>query len=163
MIKKIFIAAALVVSSVTAFAQKFGTVDTEAIFQLMPERTSAEEQLANASKTYENELTKLRENFDKEYAEFQALEENNPIRNSRMQALQELNNRIQQFYEQAQQDLARQQQTLLEPVQEKLTNAIKKVGANNGFTFIFPLGVSIYSGTDVVDCTPMVKAELGLK
>lgn len=162
MFKKLLLVITLMIPTM-AFAQKFGTVDTEAIFQLMPERASAEEQLANASKTYEAELKKLYENMDKEYAEFQALEENSPIRNSRMQALNELQERIQRFQQTAQEDLTRQQQALLQPIQEKLTTAIKKVGANNGFTFIFPNGVAIYSGSDVTDCTDMVKAELGLK
>lgn len=162
MFKKLLLVITLMIPAM-AFAQKFGTVDTEAVFQLMPERATAEEQLANASKTYENELKKLYENMDKEYAEFQALEENSPIRNSRMQSLEELQQRIQRFQQTAQEDLARQQQTLLAPIQEKLTNAIKKVGANSGYTFIFPKGVAIYSGTDVVDCTDAVKAELGLK
>lgn len=162
MFKKLFLVIALMIPAM-AFAQKFGTVDTEAIFQLMPERATAEEQLANASKTYENELKKMYETMDKEYAEFQALEENSPIRNSRMQSLNELQERIQRFSQTAQEDLARQQQTLLQPIQEKLTNAIKKVGANQGFTFVFPKGVAIYAGTDVIDVTDQVKAELGIK
>lgn len=162
MFKKLFLALAIMIPAM-AFAQKFGTVDYQAVFQLMPERAQAEEQLASISKTYETELTKLRETFDKEYAEFQALEDTNPIKNSRRQALEELNTRIQNFLETAQQDLARQEQTLLAPIQEKLTNAIKAVGANNNFTFILPVGMAIYSGTDVIDVTDMVKAELGVK
>ena len=34
---------------------------------------------------------------------------------------------------------------------------------DNGFTFIFPKGLAAYSGADVVDCTDMVKAALGVK
>ena len=52
---------------------------------------------------------------------------------------------------------------LAAPIQDKITNAIKKVGADNGFTFIFPKGLAAYSGADVVDCTDMVKAALGVK
>ena len=125
----------------------------------------AEEQIAAASKTYEDEFSKLRDEMDKKYAEYQALDAATPqaIKDRRMQELQELSNRIQAFSEQAQQDLARQQQTLAAPIQDKITNAIKKVGADNGFTFIFPKGLAAYSGADVVDCTDMVKAALGVK
>ena len=103
--------------------------------------------------------------MDKKYAEYQALDAATPqaIKDRRMQELQELSNRIQAFSEQAQQDLARQQQTLAAPIQDKITNAIKKVGADNGFTFIFPKGLAAYSGADVVDCTDMVKTALGVK
>lgn len=162
MLKKILLAVALIVPAM-AFAQKFATVDMDAVFELMPERAAAMEQLANASKTYENEHAKLRESFDKEYAEFQALEENNPIRASRMEALNDLHERIERFVQTAEQDLARQQQALVAPIQEKLLNAIKKVGAEQGYTFILPSGLALYTGTDVIDCTPAVKAELGLK
>jgi outer membrane protein len=164
MFKKLLIALAVMVPTVM-FAQKFGEVDTEAIFNAMPERATAEEQIAAASKTYEDEFSKLRDEMDKKYAEYQALDAATPqaIKDRRMQELQELSNRIQAFSEQAQQDLARQQQTLAAPIQDKITNAIKKVGADNGFTFIFPKGLAAYSGADVVDCTDMVKAALGVK
>ena len=51
MFRKIFIALAELLPAM-AFAQKFGTVDMEAIFEQMPEKASAEEQFANVSKTY---------------------------------------------------------------------------------------------------------------
>ena len=41
--------------------------------------------------------------------------------------------------------------------------AIKAVGKENGFTAIFPEGAAIYTGDDVIDITPLVKAKLGLK
>lgn len=162
MFKKIFIALALLIPTM-AFAQKFGTVDIQAVFELMPERAAAQEQIANASKTYEAEYAKLNETFDKEYAEFQALEESNPIRASRMEALNNLHERIQRFLATSQEDLGRQEQTLMAPIQEKLFNAVKKVGADQGFTFIFPNGSTLYTGTDVIDLTEAVKTELGLK
>lgn len=71
--------------------------------------------------------------------------------------------RAQQFRNTATQDLQRQNAQLLQPIQEKLTNAVKQVGAENGFTMIFPIGVSIYESTDVVDVTPMVKTKLGIQ
>lgn len=161
MFKKIFIALALIIPSL-AFAQKFGTVDMEAIFDLMPEKATAEEQFANVSKTYEAELTKLNEQYEKEVKEFQALEENSPLKATRAQSLQDLEGRIQRFYQTAQQDMERQRTQLMQPIQEKILNAIKLVGAEKGFTFIFPSGISFYQGGDVVDCTPMVKEALKL-
>lgn len=165
MIKKILLALAIALPSM-AFAQgKFGVVSTDQIMQAMPETTAAQEQLAAASKTYEDEYGKLTEEMEKKYKEFQALAEDTPaaIRERRGAELQDLDQRIQSFMQNAQQDLQRQQQNLLAPIQEKLINAIKAVGAEQGFTMIFPDGVSIYTGSDVVDVTDAVKAKLGIK
>lgn len=161
MFRKIFIALALMIPAF-GFAQKFGTVDMEAIFELMPEKATAEEQFANVSKTYEAELTKLNEQYENEIKEYQALDENSPLKASRQQAIQDIEARIQRFYQTAQQDMERQRQQLMQPIQEKILNAIKLVGAEKGFTFIFPAGVAFYQGPDAVDCTAMVKEALKL-
>ena len=48
------------------------------------------------------------------------------------------------------------------PIQQKLFDAVKAVGAEGDFTFIFPNGQALYQGASVVDVTDMVKAKLGL-
>lgn len=164
MFKKIFLALAIALPSI-AFAQsKFGVVDAQSVMNLMPETKTAEEQLAAASKTYETEHDKLTEEINKKYQEYQALPEDTPaaIRERRQQEISDLDQRIQAFLQNAQQDLARQQQNLMAPIQEKLINAIKAVGQEQGFTMIFPDGVGIYTGTDVIDVTPAVKTKLGI-
>lgn len=165
MIKKILLAIAVALP-VCAAAQtvKLGVVNTNAIFEVMPERATAQTQLENASKTYEDEFKKLTDEFDKKYAELQALDASTPdaIKERRMQEVQELNNRIQQFRAQAQQDLERQQMQLMEPIQTKIDNAIKAVGQEGGYSLIFPDLVPSYVGTGVTDVTNEVKAKLGL-
>ena len=74
-----------------------------------------------------------------------------------------MDERAKQFMATAQQDLERQNAQLMQPIQEKMVNAIKQVGAENGFTMIFPVGASIYDSPDVVDVTPMVKTKLGIQ
>ena len=165
MIKKILLILAVCLPSI-AFAQgKFAVVDAETVFNAMPEREAAQKQIETASKTYEDELMKLREEMDKKYQEYQSLAADTPesIKERRIQEVQELNTRIQEFYEKAQQDLARQQEALLAPIQTKLQEAIKKVGANGGFTLVLPNTVPFYYGSDVTDVTSLVKAELGIK
>ncbi|MDE5900902.1 MAG: OmpH family outer membrane protein [Muribaculaceae bacterium] len=161
MFRKIFIALAFMLPAM-AFAQKFGTVDMEAIFDQMPEKASAEEQFANVSKTYETELANLNEQYEKEIKAYQELDENSPLKASRQQAIQDVQARIERFYQTAQQDMERQRQLLMQPIQEKILNAIKLVGAEKGFTFIFPSGIAFYQGADAVDCTAMVKEALKL-
>ncbi len=80
-----------------------------------------------------------------------------------MQELSELDQKVQQFRATATNDLQRQQQTLMAPIQEKILTAIKAVGQENNFTFIFTNEVPAYVGTDVVDVTPLVKTKLNVK
>ena len=73
MIKKLILAV-LVALPFSAFAQKFGVVDLDNVFQAMPETATAQTQLTDASKKYEDEFQKLREEVDKLFAEYQNLQ-----------------------------------------------------------------------------------------
>jgi outer membrane protein len=166
MFKKVIIALAIAVAlPVVAAAQKFGVVDVNTIFTAMPESTAAQNQLAEASKKYEEEWKKIADEVDKKVQEYQALDASTPesIKERRMQEVQELDAKATKFRQTAQEDLQKQQQQLTAPIEQKLFEAIKAVGQENGFTFIFPEGVAAYQGSDVVDATPLVKAKLGLK
>ncbi len=168
MIKKTIAAIMIAIPMlVAAQAPKFGTVTVEPILEAMPERANVQTQLETASKTYEDEYKKLTEELDKKYGEFQKLSEDkttpDAIKERRMQEIQELQKKAQQFLQTAQQDLQRQQAQLMQPIEEKIMTAIKAVGQENGFTFILPEGVAAYQSTDVQDVTPLVKTKLGIK
>lgn len=165
MIKKLLVAL-LVALPLCASAQKLGVVDTGAILPLMAEYKAAETQLQEASQKYESEFSKLREEMDKKVAEYQKIVEdaNTPqsIKERRMQEVQELDQKVNQFYQTAQQDLQRQEQQLLQPVQQKMVEAIQAVGQENGFAMILPNGIAAYTSAEVVDVTPLVKTKLGI-
>ena len=80
-----------------------------------------------------------------------------------MQEVQDLDKKAQQFAQTAKKDLQRQQAQLMQQIQEKVMNAIKTVGNENGFTMIFPEGVPAYVAADVQDVTALVKTKLGVK
>ena len=164
MIKKLLLAI-MIAFPMSLFAQKFGVINTTELMQALPEVKTVTEQMEAASKKYEDEFSKLQEAFNKKFQEFQALEASTPatIKERRTQELQEIDNKIQRFRETAQQDLQRQNQQLMAPVQEKVVKAIQGVGAEGGYTFIFENVMPIYTGTDVTDVTPLVKAALGIK
>ena len=151
----------------SVFAQKFGTVNTAELMESLPEMKTVQEQMTAASNKYQDEFSKLQEEFNKKYTEFQNLTKDTTtpesIKERRMQELSELDQKVQQFRATATNDLQRQQQTLMAPIQEKILTAIKAVGQENNFTFIFTNEVPAYVGTDVVDVTPLVKTKLNVK
>ena len=166
MFKKILLAIAVALP-MSAMAQKFGVVDIESVFTAMPETTAMQTQLQETSKKYEDEFMKLQEEVNKLYADYQTIQEdaNTPasIKERRLQEVQDRYAKVQQFRETAQQDLAKLEQQLSTPIQQKLTDAIKAVGAEGGYTFIMPNeGLLLYTGSDVTDVTPMVRTKLGL-
>ena len=168
MIKKLLLAV-LVALPFSAFAQKFGVVDLDNVFQAMPETATAQTQLTDASKKYEDEFAKLREEVDKLFAEYQNLQKDpstpDAIKERRLNELQERDQKVQQFRNTASQDLARLQEQLMVPIQQKIAEAVKAVGQEGGYTFIFPneQGLLLYTGSDVTDLTPVVKTKLGIK
>lgn len=164
MIKKLLVAI-MIALPMSVFAQKFAVINTNALMESMPEIKTVNEQMEAATKKYEDEFAKLQEEFDKKYEEFQALDANTPqtIKDRRMQEMQELDNKIQQFRQTASQDLQRQQQQLLAPIQESVMKAVQNVGAEGGYTFVFESMVPVYVGTDVTDITDTVKSRLGVK
>ena len=84
------------------------------------------------------------------------------VKQIRQQELQEMQQRIQLFYQTAEQDIQKKQQELLMPIQEKLQKAIKDVGAENGYTYIVDPAALLYTGPNAIDATPLVRKKLGL-
>ena len=168
MIKK-FLLAALVAFPMCIAAQtlKFGTVNSQEIFNLMPDKATAESTLQSVSEKYQTEFNNLQQEFEKKFKEYQELDPSTPqsIKDRRAQELQENQQKIQNFQQMAAQDLQKQQETLLAPMTDKIQKAIQAVGAEGGYTFIYDLSIPavVYTGAGAEDVTPQVKAKLGIK
>ena len=164
MIKKLLIAI-MIALPMSVFAQKFAVINTQQLMETMPEIKTVNEQMEAASKKYEDEFAKLQEELKKKYDEFQSLDTNTPetIKERRVQEMQELENKMQQFRQTASQDLQRQQQQLMQPIQEKVMKAIQAIGEEGGYTFVFENVLPLYTGKDVVNITDEVKTRLGIK
>ena len=152
-----------------AQAQKFGYVNTSEIFNVMPEKATAENTLKTVSDKYETEFKNLQDAFQKKMSDYEAADKDastpQAIKDRHNQELQDDYVKIQNFQQTAAQDLQRQQETLLAPITQKLQNAIQAVGAEGGYTFIFDqaAGSIIYTGTNAEDVSAKVKAKLGIK
>ncbi|MBR4218089.1 MAG: OmpH family outer membrane protein [Bacteroidales bacterium] len=152
-----------------AQAQKFGYVNTTDIFNVMPEKATAENTLKSVSDKYEAEYKNLQDAFQKKISDYEAADKDattpQAIKDRHNQELQDDYVKIQNFQQTAAQDLQRQQETLLAPITQKLQNAIQAVGAEGGYTFIFDMSSMsiLYTGTGAEDITAKVKAKLGIK
>ena len=169
MFKKLIIAVlcCLPMSLMAQTSFKFGTVNSAEVIAAMPERAAAEQQLQDLSKKYEDEFVKVQEEFQNKYKELQALGDTVPetIKMRRLQEVQESQQRIESFRTMAQEDIAKKQEELFIPIQQKLMDAIKAVGEEGKYTYIFDLTypVVLYQGVGNEDVTPLVKAKLGIQ
>ena len=162
--KKILVILALVLPMMVS-AEKYGYVNTTELFQQMPEVAQVKAQMDTIQSQYENQLTMMQEELQKKYQDYQANEATmqDAIKQMRQQELQEMQARIQTFYQTAEQDIQKKQQELLAPVHEKLTKAIKAVGAREGFTYIFDSAALVYIADTATDASAAVSKELGIK
>ena len=77
MLKKIIVLA-LVILPLSAFAQKFGHLNSQLIVQAMPEYTKAQTDLQALEKTYSDELKKIQDEYQKKLDEYQKEEKTLP-------------------------------------------------------------------------------------
>ncbi|SMO60655.1 periplasmic chaperone for outer membrane proteins Skp [Saccharicrinis carchari] len=148
---------------------KFGHVNTQAILAAMPELKTIDEQLQSEYETLEGQLTDMQEDLQgqqKEYlTKLQAGTMSAMEREGLETQLQEGQAKVQNFFDQSQQSLQQKEQTLKRPLFDKVSNAIKEVGAEKGFLYIFEeaSGLTVYKSEKSVDVSDLVKAKLGIE
>ena len=151
--------------AVNAQEVKIAFVNTQEVFMALPEVADMQKKLEDLNAKYKKELETMQGEYQKEYSDFIAqqdsLTENIKVR--RMQEVQDMQQRMDNFVQVAQQDVAKQQQDLLTPIQQKIQDAIKAVGAEKGYTYIIDPQVLLYQGSNAIDATQFVKAKMGLK
>ena len=161
---KVFVLVALTLAAMSVSAQvKLGHIETQKLIQAMPEWTAAQKTFEEEQKKVNTELNGLREQFQTKLAEYS---EKMKTYSEAMRATteEELQQRIQRFQETAMAQLEKTQNDLMQPVMEKALNAIKEVGKENGFTYIFDMNAGIlYAAENSQDVLPLVKKKLGLQ
>lgn len=167
MVKKIALLLLLIVP-MSVFAQKFGHIKSMDVVTVMPEYTKAQTDIQAMQKQYEEEIKRANEEFTKKYTEFQQQQADLPknIQERRQKELQDLSEKGMQFQQDAQQQLQKSYAEMMEPIYKKVEDAIKAVGTEGGYVFIFDVNrtdIPYISDTLTTDVTAAVKAKLGLK
>ena len=167
MLKKIALILMLILP-MSVFAQKFGHIRSQEILIVMPEYTKAQADIQTMQKQYEDDMKRVEQEFQKKFTAFQEEQANLPknILERRQKELQELNERAMQMQQDAQQDLQQSWMEMLEPIAKKIDDAIKAVGQEGGYVFIFDLNatqIPFVNETYATDVTSAVKAKLGIQ
>jgi outer membrane protein len=168
--KKIILAlACLLPLTIMAQDLKFGYFNRAEILQSMPETQAANKKIDELAKTYDKELKTIQDDYQKKGSDFVASRDSLPeaIKTRRMAEIQELEERLQTYYQEAQKEIQKAQQDLYTPISTKLSTAVKAIGSEQGFIYIFDVSVSsglMYWSTDkCVDVTNSIRTKLNLK
>ena len=166
MLKKIALIL-LLIAPMSVFAQKFGHIKTQEILVAMPDYIKAQTDINTMKKQYEDEMQRAQEEFNKKFTAYQEEQANLPknIQERRQKELQELSQKGMQMQQDAQQELERSWMSMLEPIAKKIDDAIKAVGQDGGYVYIFDLNttqIPFVNETLSTDVTGAVKAKLGI-
>ena len=111
---------------------RIGIVNSQQLFDLMPEKADAEARLKTLSDQYHSEYMLLQGEFDKKYADYQtvAADASYPetIKERRVQELQESDKKMREFERRAADDIAAQRVALTKPITDKIQAAIRAAG-----------------------------------
>ena len=167
MLKKIALIL-LFIAPLSVFAQKFGHIKTQEIMEAMPEYTKAQTDIETMQQQYQNELKIAEEDFTKKFTAYQQEQATLPknIKERREKELQDLQERAMQMQQDARQQLEQSWMQMLQPIAKKIDDAIKAVGQEGGYVYIFDLSttnIPFVNETLSTGVTGAVKTKLGIK
>ena len=125
----------------SVFAQKFGHIKSADVLTVMPEFTKAQTDIQAMQKQYEDEMKRATDELTKNILN---INRNKPtfLRTFRKDARKNCRNyreKGMQFQQDAQQQLQKSYADMMEPIYKKIEDAIKAVGQEGGYTYIFDL------------------------
>lgn len=137
--RKIFITTLFMLISVTAMSQKaFGYLSYFKVLQSTEEYSQIQNEIQQLKDESQREMTRASENFSKQFAEYidgqKTFSEN--IMMKRQKELQQLMNQSLQYRDEARKLIERAEKELMQPLYDKLNNAIQIIGAENDFEYI---------------------------
>ena len=160
----------IILSGQQAMAQnyKFGHINRAELIQAMPEYDSARVKLEKLNTELSNALELLQVEYNNKAAAYLKDSKNltDIVRQTREQELQDYQKRMADFQTNAQTQMQEKQVELLTPVTDKADKAIRDVGKENGFLYIFDLSqnqIAYFDETRSTNVMPLVKTKLGLK
>lgn len=141
--RKIFLACSLVLLTVlSASAQKFAYVDTEYILGQIPEYKSAQSELDKASIQWQKEIEAKYTEIDRMYKAYQAeqillTEDMKKKREGDIISKEKEAKDLQKQRFGVDGELFKKRQELVKPIQDKVYNAVKAIAEKGGYSIVF--------------------------
>ena len=144
---------------------KIGHINSNDLLEIMPERTKAAADVEAFAKQLEMQLKNMSAEYETKLREYQSQQSlmTEPVRQTKVQEITDLESRIQQFQLTAQESLQKKESEILKPLIDKAKNAINTVAKEKGYDYILDTGLGVVLFFDTGDdILPLVKKKLGL-
>lgn len=140
--KKTILTMLLIGSSLFTFAQKFAYIDTEYIFENIPEYQEAQKQLDGYSKQWQEQIERKYEAIDKMYQDYQAEEIllTEQMKTKRREEIILAEQEAKEFQKSkfgVDGELFKKRQELIKPIQEKIYKAVQETANLGQYSVIF--------------------------
>lgn len=149
----------------TAQAQKkTGYINSQELLESMPEAKKADSSIAKYAKELEDQMKTMVTDYQGKLKDFDEKGKtwSEAVKEVKGKEIQDLQNRIQEFQQGADDKLGKKRQELLKPIFDKAQQAIKAVGAEGSYDYIYDGSALLYVNPSE-DVMPKVKAKLGIK
>ncbi|WP_199117038.1 OmpH family outer membrane protein [Pedobacter sp. ASV28] len=177
LINVLFVAVGLFFTSNVANAQqKFGHLNSDEVFAVLPEAKSISTTIENLAKNKQAEIDKMITEYQTRFKAAQEKERtiseaNKDVVVKELQVaqneLQDLQKRIEDARTKATTDIQNKQNELFPPLQQKVAAAINSIAKEKGLAYVFDTAVSqgfnnlvYFDGGE--DITPAIKTKLGI-
>jgi len=166
---KFFVLVALVFAAFTVSAQtkpvRLGYINTQELLAAMPEVKAADTKMEQKQQEIEKQLKDLYEEHQRLMKEYEAglKTYTEMAKAAKEQEIQALIGRIRQYEATANQSMQKAKEELYTPILAKARQAIKAVGDENGFTYIFDASALLYTSPTGENVLPLVKKKLGIQ
>ncbi len=166
--KKLLIIAVLVMTAMTAGAQKFALIDMEYILNNIPAYERANEQLNQVSKKWQaevdalgNEAATMYKNYQNEVvflSQEQKKERQEAIMNKEKEA-----GELKRKYFGPEGELFKKRESLMTPIQDEIYNAVKEISDLRGYSLVLDRAsdTGIIFGSPKIDISNEVLEKLG--
>ncbi|HLP53194.1 MAG TPA: OmpH family outer membrane protein [Chitinophagales bacterium] len=162
------IAALFLMIGTASAQQKLGHINSIEVLQAMPEFKTMSSDIQKQKDSYTKVLEGMYGDYEKKQKDLQAMSQDkstpDAILESKIQELQDLQKRIQDFEAKVNDDLQKLQQDKLKPINDKYLKAVKDVAVANGYAYILDIvqGGVAYFPEGQNDVTDLVMKKLGI-
>ena len=169
--KKYFLLTALsLCTAFFSFAQKYAIIDTKYILDKLPEYKTAQTTLDNIAKSWQKEIDDMQGELDKMYKNYDAEQVmlSEDLKKKREDQLFVKEKTVRDMQRQRfgfEGDLFRKRQELIQPIQNKVYNAVQKLAVQRGYDFILDKseGITVIFADPKLEKSDDILRELGIK
>lgn len=165
----LFLLAAILISTVGVYAQKYAFVNTETIFKSIPEYTKTIQEIDQMAVDYQSkvdaEYTKIAEMYDRyQYQKSNLSEAVKKQVEDNILKLEKAAGEMQKKYFDQGGELMKKRLELLKPIQDKVFKVVDTISTENGYDMIIDISnnPSIVSYNKTLDLSKEVLKKLGI-